>query len=36
MQQLLGYDGAGVGVAVIDSGITSWHDDLTYQRHNPR
>ncbi len=25
----LGYTGAGVGVAVIDSGITSWHDDLT-------
>ncbi|HXG57352.1 MAG TPA: S8 family peptidase, partial [Vicinamibacterales bacterium] len=24
-----GLDGAGVGVAVIDSGITSWHDDLT-------
>ncbi len=24
-----GYDGAGVGVAVIDSGITPWHDDLT-------
>jgi serine protease AprX len=23
-----GYSGAGVGVAVIDSGITSWHDDL--------
>jgi serine protease AprX len=23
-----GYTGAGVGVAVIDSGITSWHDDL--------
>ena len=23
-----GYDGAGIGVAVIDSGITSWHDDL--------
>ena len=21
--------GAGVGVAVIDSGIASWHDDLT-------
>ena len=21
-------DGAGVGVAVIDSGITAWHDDL--------
>jgi len=25
----LGYDGAGIGVAVIDSGITNWHDDLT-------
>jgi serine protease AprX len=25
-----GYDGAGVGVAVIDSGITPWHDDLGY------
>lgn len=24
-----GYNGAGVGVAVIDSGITAWHDDLT-------
>src|SRR5439155_9519948 len=23
-----GYDGTGVGVAVIDSGITPWHDDL--------
>jgi serine protease AprX len=35
VQQLLGYDGAGVGVAIIDSGITGWHDDLTYQGHNP-
>jgi serine protease AprX len=25
----LGYTGRGVGVAVIDSGVTSWHDDLT-------
>jgi serine protease AprX len=24
-----GYNGAGVGVAVIDSGITPWHDDLS-------
>jgi len=23
-----GYTGAGIGIAVIDSGITSWHDDL--------
>ena len=25
----MGYTGAGVGVAVIDSGISTWHDDLT-------
>src|ERR1051325_555089 len=25
----LGYTGAGIGVAVIDSGMTAWHDDLT-------
>ena len=24
----LDFTGAGVGVAVIDSGLTSWHDDL--------
>ena len=29
VQELMGYDGAGVGVGVIDSGITAWHDDLT-------
>jgi serine protease AprX len=29
IQQALGYTGAGVGVAVIDSGIATWHDDLT-------
>jgi serine protease AprX len=28
VQQHLGYTGAGIGVAVIDSGITTWHDDL--------
>ena len=27
-RQQFGYDGSGVGVAVIDSGITDWHDDL--------
>jgi serine protease AprX len=30
VQSEMGYTGAGVGVAVIDSGITSWHDDLGY------
>jgi serine protease AprX len=34
VQALMGYDGAGVGVAVIDSGITSWHDDLSYLGSN--
>jgi serine protease AprX len=29
LQQALGYTGAGIGVAVIDSGIANWHDDLT-------
>src|SRR3954453_23347358 len=26
VQDTLGYTGAGVGVAIIDSGITNWHD----------
>jgi serine protease AprX len=29
VQEALGYTGAGIGVAIIDSGVTSWHDDLT-------
>ncbi len=28
-QVVYGYSGAGIGVAVIDSGVTPWHDDLT-------
>ena len=28
VRQELGYNGAGVGVAVIDSGVTAWHNDL--------
>ena len=31
LQRGLGLTGAGVGVAVIDSGIATWHDDLTNQ-----
>lgn len=27
-RQEFGYDGSGVGVAIVDSGVTSWHDDL--------
>lgn len=28
----LGVDGAGIGVALIDSGVTAWHDDLGSDR----
>jgi serine protease AprX len=27
-RQVYGYDGTGITVAVIDSGVTPWHDDL--------
>ena len=35
-QWLLGGTGRGVGVAVIDSGVTGWHDDLGYYGTDPR
>jgi serine protease AprX len=35
VQEGLGLTGAGIGVAVIDSGITGWHDDLTYRGSSP-
>jgi serine protease AprX len=28
VRQQFGYKGSGVGVALIDSGVTAWHDDL--------
>lgn len=28
VHEQLGYDGSGVGIAIIDSGVTTWHDDL--------
>ncbi len=32
VRENLGLDGAGVGVAIIDSGVAAWHDDLGSQR----
>jgi serine protease AprX len=29
VQDFMGYTGSGIGIAVIDSGISTWHDDLT-------
>jgi serine protease AprX len=28
-REQFGYDGSGIGVAIIDSGVTPWHDDLS-------
>src|SRR4051794_36114069 len=36
VQELLGLDGAGLGVAIVDSGVTPYHDDLTYQGSNAK
>jgi serine protease AprX len=29
VRENLGVDGTGVGIAMLDSGVTAWHDDLT-------
>src|SRR5687768_12294912 len=29
VQELMGYTGEGIGVAIADSGVTAWHDDLS-------
>jgi subtilisin family serine protease len=34
VHQSLGYTGAGIGVAVIDSGVATWHDDLISNTSN--
>ena len=36
VRQQSGYDGSGVGVAVIDSGSTAWHDDLSSSGPGPQ
>jgi serine protease AprX len=28
VREALGFDGTGIGIAVIDSGVANWHDDL--------
>ena len=32
VREQLGFDGTGVGVAIIDSGVANWHDDLGSRR----
>jgi serine protease AprX len=36
VHQGLGLDGTGIGVAIIDSGITGWHDDLAISGNGQR
>src|SRR5689334_14870561 len=36
VQDLMGYNGAGVGVAIVDSGVAGWHDDLSNYGYGQR
>ena len=36
VQELMGYNGAGVGVAIVDSGVMEWHDDLSNYGYGQR
>jgi serine protease AprX len=33
VREALGLDGTGIGIAMVDSGVTAWHDDLTGPGH---
>jgi subtilisin family serine protease len=32
VREHLGFDGTGIGVAIVDSGVANWHDDLGSRR----
>ena len=32
VREQLGFDGTGVGIAIVDSGVANWHDDLGSRR----
>jgi subtilisin family serine protease len=32
VREHLGFDGTGVGIAIVDSGVANWHDDLGSRR----
>jgi subtilisin family serine protease len=32
VREYLGFDGTGIGIAIVDSGVANWHDDLGSRR----